>query len=108
MHYIQADLVEQAVLDFLSDNVLLLPEHLLKVLEDALPDGDMRQALDPEALHLTAGLADVEQVVCWLVDAVERGGLQLEPRRASRRVGGGAIEAEVAVRGAPLNQTASR
>jgi hypothetical protein len=74
MHPTQADLVEQAVPDFLSDNVLLLPEHLLKVLEDALPDGDMRQALDREALHLTAGLADVEQVVCWLVDAVERGG----------------------------------
>jgi site-specific DNA recombinase len=73
LHYIRAELVEQAVFDFLSDNILL-PEHLLRVLEDAQPDDETRQALEREARRLTADLADVEQVISRLVDAVERSG----------------------------------
>jgi hypothetical protein len=73
MHYIQAELVEQAVFDFLSDKILL-PEHLLRVLQAAQPDYETRQVLDREALRLAADLADVRQVSNQLVDAVERGG----------------------------------
>ena len=73
MHYIRAELVEQAVFDFLSDNILL-PEHLLRVLQDDQPDDETRQALEREARRLTADLADVEQVINRLVDAVGRRG----------------------------------
>jgi DNA invertase Pin-like site-specific DNA recombinase len=73
MHFLRAELVEQAVFDFLAEQVLL-PEHLLQVLQDAQPDDEERRVLEQDAQLLKITLADVEQVISRLVDAIERSG----------------------------------
>jgi hypothetical protein len=73
MDFLRAELVEQAVFDFLAEQVLL-PEHLLQVLQDAQPDDGERRVLEQDAQLLTVTLADVEQVISRLVDAIERSG----------------------------------
>jgi site-specific DNA recombinase len=73
MHYLRADVVEEAVYRVLLEEVLL-PEKLLQILRDARPDDETRQALEHDAARLEADLVDVEQVLRRLVDAVERSG----------------------------------
>ena len=72
MHYLRADVIEEAVYRVLLEEVLL-PENLLKILKDAAYD-ETRQALEHDAQRFEASLVDVEQVLRRLVDAVERSG----------------------------------
>jgi DNA invertase Pin-like site-specific DNA recombinase len=85
MHYVNAKAIEAAVLDKLVEDVLQ-PEHLLRVLKDAQPDEEARLELERDQRRLEAKLADAEQVLDRLLDAVERGGYSasLETRLGQR------------------------
>jgi len=84
-HYVNAKALEGAVLDKLVEEVLR-PEHLLRVLKDAQPDDETRQALERDKRRLEAQVTDTETVIHRLLDAVERGGYSasLEERLGQR------------------------
>jgi len=85
MHYVNAKAIEGAVLDKVVEDILR-PEHLLRVLKGAQPDDEMRQELERDQRRLEAKIADTEQVLERLLDAVERGGYSasLEERLGQR------------------------
>jgi hypothetical protein len=71
LHYVTANALEAAVLDKLVEEVLR-PEHLLRVLQDARPDEEMRQSLERERRQLEVKIAHTETVIRDLLDAVKR------------------------------------
>jgi hypothetical protein len=85
MHYANAKAIERAVVSKVMEDILR-PEHLLRVLKDAQPDDEMRQELERDQRRLKAKIADTEQVLERLLDAVERGGYSasLESRLGQR------------------------
>ena len=106
MHYIRAELVEQAVFDSLLEHILL-PEHLLRILEDAQPDDETRQMLERDAQRLAASLVDVEGIIERLVDAVERSGYSssLVERLAEREAERSALRLQLSEVQRRLEQT---
>ncbi len=85
----------------------MLPEHLLRILEDAQPDDETRQMLERDAQRLAASLVDVEGIIERLVDAVERSGYSssLVERLAEREAERSALRLQLSEVQRRLEQT---